>query len=313
MDAKLKGRKMIDAHRFSAPYGSRRTAAAAIAAAMISVFVSGIGLANSSVGDAGLFERLDSDADGRITAGDVSDEYRRLFDRLLRRGDVNSDDALSRDEFSAALVPSRPEKTIETKGPDTLPETNAVRWLLLTMDTTGDGWIEATEVPNEMQRAFAALAERLDRNSNDILESFELIRGGRPLAQIAARYVRQNEVDVETQLRILQREQGAAARRFEERRGPLDTLSNPQRARQFFIQHDVNKDGRLDPREVPESLGRPIQRLRRTADRNRDGQLSEREFVDGARRLAARMARQSGGEAPSSGEMSNEAMRAEKP
>jgi hypothetical protein len=273
----------------------------------------GVGLANSPASEAGLFDRLDRDKDGRIDSREVPHDQRALFDRLLRRSDADGDEALSRDELDHALVPTRPEKSLETKGPDTLPEANAVRWLLLTMDTSRNGWIEAAEVPDDLQRVFEAMADRLDTNTNDILESFELVRGGRPLAQIAGRYVRQNGIDVEAQLKKLEREQGASAKRFEQRRGPLERLSNPQQARQFFVQLDANRDGQLEPREVPESVLRPIQRVLRTADRNFDGRVSEREFLAGVRRVTDRMAWQSAPDMAAPDAMPNESMPAERP
>jgi hypothetical protein len=250
-------------------------------------------LAEQPAGHPDLFERLDANSDSRITSDEISPDHHRLFERLLRRGDADGDDALSREEFAAALVPSRPEKTLEAKQPSTLPGADAVRWLLLKMDTGGNGWIEAAEVPKELRQPFDALAQRLDRDKNSTLDSRELYQGGPPLSQIAGRYVRQNRIDVERELSQLQRAQGAAANRFEERRGPLENLADPERARQLFAQLDANRDGRLAPREVPEPLQRPIERLLRSADRDRDGELSQREFLAGARRMAARMARQS--------------------
>src|SRR5215213_796096 len=95
-----------------------------------------------SAADAALFERLDSNHDGSISADEVATEHRSLFDRLVRRGDANHDKALSREEFSAGLVPTRPEKPMEAKEPATLPGSNAVQYLLLTMDANRNARIE---------------------------------------------------------------------------------------------------------------------------------------------------------------------------
>ena len=62
----------------------------------------------------------------------------------------------------------------------------------------------------------------------------ELSRGGRPLAQIAGRYVQQNDIDVAAELKKLEEQQGAAANRFEARPLRLEDLSDPQKARQAF-------------------------------------------------------------------------------
>jgi Ca2+-binding EF-hand superfamily protein len=259
-------------------------------------------------GEAGLFDRLDSDKNGQVIATEVSLEQRRLFDRLLRLGDENHDQALSRDEFSAALVPSRPEKPIEEKQPTSFPQANAIRWLLLSMDTNGNVQIERREVPEDLRRVFDAMRERIDTNKNGVLETVELARGGRPLAQIAGRYVQQNDVDIAVELKRLEQKLGAAANRFESGPLRLEDLTDTQKARQAFLQLDANNDGQIEVGEIPEPLRRRLQRLFRTADRDGNGRLSEREFITGARRIAGRAARQAAVEMPSRDAMPNKEM-----
>ena len=51
----------------------------------------------------GLFERLDANKDGVVTAEEVEGEDRKeLFNRVLQRGDKNGDKKLTKDEFAAA-------------------------------------------------------------------------------------------------------------------------------------------------------------------------------------------------------------------
>src|SRR5882757_5925126 len=69
----------------------------------------------TSAGDTELFNRLDANHDGAITAGEVTSANRALFERLLRRSDANHDKSLSREEFLASLVLSRPERPVEAK------------------------------------------------------------------------------------------------------------------------------------------------------------------------------------------------------
>jgi Ca2+-binding EF-hand superfamily protein len=245
-----------------------------------------------SAGDAALFERLDADRNGRISAGEISSDQVRLFTRLIRRADVNNDKALSRDEFLAALVPSRPEKPIEAKLPSTFPQAEAVRWLLLTLDTSGNSWIEAEEVPDDMRTVFEAMIERMDANQNGVLERSELSRGGPPLARIAGRYARQNGIDIERELKKLEKSLGPAVNRFELQRVPLENLGDPKQARELFVQLDGNGNGHIEAKEIPEPFQRPIQRMMRLADRDGDDRLSQREFLAAAKRLAQRQARQ---------------------
>jgi hypothetical protein len=56
-----------------------------------------------------LFNDLDSNRDGSLTADEVPDEHRRLFERLKRLGDKNSDDKLNKEEFIAGFDEDRPD------------------------------------------------------------------------------------------------------------------------------------------------------------------------------------------------------------
>src|SRR5262245_21195990 len=127
-----------------------------------------------SAADAELFDRLDVDHDGQLRAREVTTDVARLFARLLRRADVNGDQALSREGFIAGLVPSRPEKPREELQPASFPQADAVRWLLISMDTDGNSRIDEKEVPEPLLRVFDRLAERLDRNKDRILDRREL-------------------------------------------------------------------------------------------------------------------------------------------
>ena len=93
------------------------------------------------------------------------------------------------------MVPSRPEKTLEPKQSDSLPQADAVRYLLLTLDTNGNSAIEADEVPKELKPVFETMLERMDRNKSGKLERNELNQGGPQLAQIAGRYVQREGSD----------------------------------------------------------------------------------------------------------------------
>lgn len=249
-----------------------------------------------SAGDAALFDRLDANHDGKIESDEVATENRALFDRLVRKGDENNDRALSRDEFLAALVPSRPERPIEEKESTTLPNANAVRYVLLMMDADRNARIEKDEVPSEFQGAFDTMVERLDKNADGELDRQELSRGGPAMSAVAGRYVSRLGIDVDAELTKLKKTQGAAFDRFEKQPMPLDGLRNPQQARQMFTQLDENGDGKLDPREVPEPLQQPLKRLTRLGDLDGDGKLNEKEFV-AATEMAAKFLKQRQGDA----------------
>jgi Ca2+-binding EF-hand superfamily protein len=263
-----------------------------IAACLVVVFAAGLASATGgSAGDADLFSRLDANEDGLISAAEISPDQERLFRRLLRKADANDDDALTRAEFLAGLVPSRPEKPIEAKQPATFPQADAIRYLLLTLDVDRNAVIEADEVPDELQRLYAAMVDRLDRNDNGSLEPNELARGGGPLAQLAGRYVSSRKIDVPAELKKLETAQGRAAERFDGKRPPIEMLGDPRQARALFARLDGNGDGYVEPDEVPEPFQPQLERFLRVADRDEDGRLSEREFLIGAERISRFLSR----------------------
>lgn len=239
----------------------------------------------ASAGDAALFDRLDANHDDSIAADEVAAENRRLFDRLLRRADADHDKALTRKEFLASLVPKRPEKPMEEKESSTVPGANAVRYLLLTMDTNRNARIEKDEVPKELKGSLETLIERADKNGNGSLERQELSRGGPAMGAVAMRYVQRQQIDVDAELAKLKKSQGEAFNRFEQQPVPLNEIRDAKQARQLFAQFDENGDGKVEAKEVPDPLREPIERITRIADRDNDGKLSQDEFVTATERI----------------------------
>ncbi len=54
-----------------------------------------------------LFDKLDANHDGFISADEVPASHKRLFDRLTHRSDKTGDGKLSRDEFIAGMAEDR--------------------------------------------------------------------------------------------------------------------------------------------------------------------------------------------------------------
>jgi len=252
------------------------------------LFAGSIGQAEpASVGDDALFEQLDTDGNGTVSEAEIPSIHARLFSRLLRKADSDGDKSLSRNEFIAALIPTRPEKKLEAKQPDGYPQADAVRYLLLTMDTSRNSWIESDEVPDDLRAVYEMMAPRIDTNKNGTMDRYELSRGARELGQVAARYVARERIDLAGELKKLDRSQGKAAKRFDEPPGAfVSNLNDPRQARAVFTQFDANSDGKLVIAEMPEPLQRQSERMFRFADRDRDGGLSEREFLVAAERMS---------------------------
>lgn len=267
-----------------------RTLAAIALLCLVSLPTTFAGEAKSA-GDAELFARLDKNQNGTIAADEVAAENKRLFERLLQRADSNHDKALTRDEFVASLVPSRPEKTLEAKQPSTMPEADAVRYLLLSMDTNRNSVVEPDEIPIDLKRPFEFVLDRMDANKNGRLDRYELGRSGPAMAQAAARYIEREGINVKAELAKLEKSQGDEANRFDEQPNAMENLRDPKKAPQLFAQFDQNSDGQVDKNEIPEPLQQPLERFVRMSDRDDNGKLSKQEFLDGANFLSKMMAR----------------------
>jgi Ca2+-binding EF-hand superfamily protein len=246
----------------------------------------------SSAGNDELFSRLDANHNGVIATDEVTSENRPLFDRLLRKGDKNDDKALSRDEFVAALVPTRPEKSIEAKQPSGMAEADDVRYLLLKLDSNSNGRIEKDEIPKNMKSIFDAVLDRLDTNNDGKLDRQELSRPNPMLPMVAKRYVEREGIDVKAELAKLEKAEGSAAKRFDGQPMALERLRDPKAAKQMFKELDNNNDGYIELKELPDPLRERFERFIKMSDRDRDGKLSEREFLDGTERLSRFLSRQ---------------------
>lgn len=254
----------------------------------------------ATAGDSALFERLDVNHNDTIAVDEVAPENRQLFERQLRRADTNQDQVLSRKEFESSLAPTRPAKPIEAKEPSTVPQANAVRYMLVTMDANRNARIEKGEVPQELKGAFEMMTERMDKNGNGGLERQELSRGGAAMSAVAGRYVDRLGIDVDSELAKLEKSQGEAFNRFEQQPMPVANIRDPKQARQLFAQIDEDADGKLDSKEVPDPLREPIERLVRIGDRDRDGKLTESEFVMATEQIAKFFKRREADEMPAS-------------
>ncbi len=247
------------------------------------------------VADRQLFARLDANKDGQLAAEELPEGRSRLFARLLRLGDADSDGRLDSEEWKQALEPRRPAKPIEQKRSSELPGANATRLVLLKLDADGDGVLTSDETPRGMRQVFNQIVEQFDRNEDGRVNRIELARGGPRITRVAQRAARQLNLNIDRELRQLDREQGEAAQRFSEQPTPQKMLADPKQSLALFEEFDRNNDGKIDHDEVPEQLTDRLGRLFRFGDRNRDGALSQREFLAATERAARLIERMSPG------------------
>ncbi len=244
------------------------------------------------VAEANLFGRLDTDGDRLVRANELAPDQQWLFQRLLRLGDENNDQALDESEWRSALHPRRPPKPIEEKTAGNFPGAEAVRLLLLKIDTDRNGLLTAEEVPSELRPLFEQMVSQIDRNADGQVNRRELARAGPQLSRLALRLVRRSKIDVSKELRRLDKAQGSAAHRFDDEPTVTSQMSGPKQALAIFKRLDTNKDGQISRDEVQGRLAKRFDR----ADRNNDGLLDRDEIADHRAALATQPDRKKQGD-----------------
>jgi len=113
-----------------------------------------------------MFQRLDQNGDGVLTADEVPEERQRFFDRMMQRADQNQDGKLTKEEFTAGLNMDGGGQRLMRGG-----RFNAER-MFERLDSNGDGKITPDEIPQQAQRMM-----QLDRNGDGVLTREELSQG----------------------------------------------------------------------------------------------------------------------------------------
>jgi Ca2+-binding EF-hand superfamily protein len=198
---------------------------------------------------AAIFARLDVNQDGFVTAGEVSEHQKALFERLLRTDDANGDKQLSREEFQSGLTPDgNVRQPLAGGGPPGRPGAGpppvAPRQMFERLDANQDGKLTREELPERMRENFA----RLDPNGDGTLSLDELARG------IAAGMLQPPG--------FARRPDGMPPG------GPGDAL------RPALAAIDANRDGELSKEEIAGAAKALL-----TLDRNGDGQLTRDELT----------------------------------
>jgi Ca2+-binding EF-hand superfamily protein len=234
-------------------------------------------------GPAALFDKLDANQDGLIAADEVPGEQKQLFDRLVRKSDGDGNGQLSKAEFVAALVDSRPERADdapqEGPGAELNPEAMFDR-----LDRNGDGKIVLDEVPEPARERIRNLIGLADRDNDRALSREELRRAAQP----------QPATPPGTPEEMLERLKLADA----DGDGKLSPEEAPPRLQENFDRIDANQDGFLDEQELKRlfmaagegaQLGQELLRRIKQADANGDGKLSQDEAPERLKEQFARI------------------------
>jgi Ca2+-binding EF-hand superfamily protein len=224
---------------------------------------------------AALFDKLDVNHDGQITADEVPEESRRLFERLLRRADRNGDGKLSREEFIAGMEqgPGGPGDRPNEAGPGNPPQGR------------GFGGFAGGAMPGSGPGPFMGMAifRALDTNGDGKLDAKEIAAAADVLKKLANS---DGEITREELLKSLPQEIAASAKGGGVPGGGGLAGMNPDAAFKLILQQfDKNGDGKLQKDELP----RPLQDRFEELDTNKDGALDQSELKEIMPRLLRRI------------------------
>ncbi|HEX3658855.1 MAG TPA: EF-hand domain-containing protein [Pirellulales bacterium] len=278
-----------------------------------------------------LFKQLDRNGDGEIVSDELGPEQQRMFQRLLRTNDANSDNKLSRDEFLAATKEAPPPREAGGRGEggprrEGGPSPEQAKAIFEQLDANGDGKLVIEEVPEERRPRFAILIERADADGDKSLtlveftEGMAMMRGeGKPgqpgtpppppppgpgdaifkaLDSNSDGKLSKDEIQAAPKsLEKLDRDgDGEITRRELGGPRPYQSASRPdgapgEGAMPFFRRMDTNNDGKLSKDEVGERLRENFDRV----DTDGDGYIQPEEMQKVMAALAGGQRRPEGG------------------
>tara|TARA_R110002111_G_scaffold153375_1_gene220138 strand:- start:86829 stop:87893 length:1065 start_codon:yes stop_codon:yes gene_type:complete len=198
-----------------------------------------------------IFQQLDKNSDGTVTADEVPADKERFFDHLIRLGDQNKDGKLTKNEFESGLK-KEDQKFPAGESPDRNRDPRNFQNFMSRLDRNGDKKISKDELPEPLRERLEPLFQRLNK---DEISLEELSRYGNMF-----RGNREGEKRTEN---------------------PKRNAGEPsERAERFFQSLDSNKDGKLTLEEAPEQAKPILRRILERSGKGKDAELSKKEFMD---------------------------------
>jgi Ca2+-binding EF-hand superfamily protein len=195
-----------------------------------------------------LFGKLDTDGDGKLTAGEVGDEQARFFERMVRIGDKDNNNVLTKDEFLQAVkaddAPVNGDFGPPDGGRDGRPRMDP-KQLFERFDADKNGKLTLEEMPEPMRERVQPMLERLGKTeltAEDLEQLHRMREGG-------------------------QRKDGKG--------GPFGG-GGGQGA--MFDRLDANKDGKLTTDEMPERLKGHLENRAKESGKDLSTGITKEEF-----------------------------------
>ncbi len=190
-----------------------------------------------------VFDRLDTNSDGNITANEIDDAKKRLFNRLLRTSDNNKDGKISKEEFSAGTASTRPNR--DTPAQPAGRRRFDPEQLYNRIDQNGDGNVSKEEAPMYLHAAL----KKADTDGKEGVSREEFVKHFPDLA------------------RVIQSKLNEAK--------PNELIA---KAGKIFEKQDANSDGKLTIDEIPEDRRKEFQKALDKFDTDNDGGLNLAQF-----------------------------------
>ena len=210
----------------------------------------------------GMFDRLDANKDGQITADEVPEGAERLKQMLIR-ADANEDKAVTKEELREAFKKHHAERPDgkhgrpHRPGPPHGPPPHMAMAMIAThifeqADANDDGKVTKDEAMSFHRERFEKLLEKGDKDGDGALSKEEAREALKEIGK--------------------------------EKRAEMAKKVG-QAMHERFMKLDANEDGKVTVDEVPESRREWFKKLLEKADADGDGALSKEEGKKAAKKL----------------------------